>query len=175
MNTKPDFTNTYLAKTGRTYFLEYFQTDSFSHLSHNECTQAYGICFHRDNILVVNNVLNPGSYTPVGGSIEKGEHPDDALVREIREESNMKVLHFQPIGYQRVTDVSGVQKPYYQLRYMCIVEPYGPFTPECDPDGDVTELLEINPRDYKEYFDWGKIGEVIIERALLLKGNLGKK
>jgi hypothetical protein len=82
MNTKPDFTNTYLAKTGGTYFLEYFQTDSFSHLPHNECAQVYGICFLKDKIIIVNNIEHPGLYTPVGGSVEEGENPDDALVRE---------------------------------------------------------------------------------------------
>jgi hypothetical protein len=46
-----------------------------------------------------------------------------------------------------VTDVSGVQKSYYQLRYFCIVEPYGPFV--SDPAGKVTEVLEVDPREYK--------------------------
>ncbi len=167
MNTKPYFTNTYVDKSGTEYFFEYFETDSFSHLSHTECAQAYGICFHEDKIIIVNNIAKPGSYTPVGGSIEEGEKPENVLVREIQEESNMKVLHFQPIGYQKVTDVSGVQKPYYQLRYFCIVEPYGPFV--SDPAGKVTEVLEVDPKEYKKYFDWGEIGDSVIKRALELK------
>lgn len=167
MKTKPDLTNTYLGKSGTTYLFEYFQTDSFTHLPHNECSQAYGISFHKDKIVIVNNIAKPGSYTPVGGSVEEGENPDDTLIREIQEESNMKVLHFQPVGYQKVTDVSGVQKPYYQLRYFCIVEPYGPFV--SDPAGKVTEVLEVDPQNYKKYFDWGKIGDAIINRAIELK------
>lgn len=172
MNTKPDFTNTYIDKSGKEYLFEYFQTDSFSHLSHDECAQAYGICFYNDKMIIVNNIEKPGSYTPVGGSIEEGEKPEDALVREIQEESNMKVLHFQPIGYQKVTDVSGVHKPYYQLRYFCIVEPYGPFV--SDPAGKVTEVLEVDSKEYKKYFDWGEIGDSIINRALELKLNISK-
>ncbi len=170
MNTKPHLTNTYLGKSGTTYLFEYFQVDSFNHLPHNECAQAYGICFLKDKILIVNNIAKPGSYTPVGGSVEEGENPDDALVREVQEESNMKVVHFQPIGYQKVTDVSGVQKPYYQLRYFCIVESYGPFV--SDPAGKVTEVLKVDPKDYKKYFDWGEIGDSIINRALELKEEL---
>lgn len=170
MNTKPDFTNTYVDKSGTEYLFEYFQTDSFVHLLYDECAQAYGICFYNDKMIIVNNIEKLGSYTPVGGSVEEDEKPENALVREIQEESNMKVLHFQPIGYQKVTDVSGVQKPYYQLRYFCIVEPYGPFV--SDPAGKVTEVLEVDPKEYKKYFDWGEIGDSIINRAIELKCNL---
>ena len=35
-----------------------------------------------------------------------------------------------------------------------------------DPDGDITELKLIDPADYKKYFDWGKIGDHIMQRAL---------
>jgi hypothetical protein len=58
----------------------------------------------------------------------------------------------------------------YQLRYYAKVEPIGPFDPSCDPDGDVTELLEVNPSDYKKYFDWGKTGDMIMNRALEFHG-----
>ncbi len=58
----------------------------------------------------------------------------------------------------------------YQLRYLCTVEPVGPFTE--DPDGKIAEIKLINPADYKQYFDWGQIGERIIERAVELKEKL---
>lgn len=162
-------TNTHLSKDGITYFLEYFEADSFEHLPHDECSQCYGIAFYGDKFIVVNNITKPGSWTPVGGSVEKGEHPDEALVREIQEESNMKVLSFKPIGYQKTTDTSNAgRKPFYQLRYMCIVEPYGPFV--SDLAGKVTEIKLIDPGEYKEYFDWGEIGEAIVKRAVGLKG-----
>lgn len=167
MNNQPSLTNTYHGKDGVTYLFEYFQTDSFNHLPAEECEQAYAIAFNGDKIIVVNNINKPGSYTPVGGTVDPGENPDEALIREVGEESNMKVLHYQPIGYQRVVDTSGVKKPYYQLRYFCIVEPYGPFVE--DPAGDVTEVLEIDPSDYKKYFNWGEIGDSIINRAIELR------
>lgn len=79
----------------------------------------------------------------------------------------MRVLEYKLIGYQKCTNLSKPDKPdEYQLRYFARVEPIGPFTPDCDPDGDVTELLEIDPSDYKKYFDWGEIGDVIMRRAL---------
>lgn len=172
MNNQPNLTNTYHGKDGVTYMFEYFQTDSFDHLPSDKCEQAYAIAFNGDKIIVVNNINKPNSYTPVGGTIDPRESPDEALIREIKEESNMKVLHHEPIGYQRVTDTSGVIKPYYQLRYFCIVEPYGPFVE--DPAGDVTEVLEIDPADYKKYFNWGEIGDSIINRAIELRGEYFK-
>ncbi|HHT9130284.1 MAG TPA: NUDIX hydrolase [Candidatus Brocadiaceae bacterium] len=170
MKKQRSITNEYVGYSGVKYVFEYSDTDSFNELPQKDIRQAYGIAFHGKKILIVNNVIKPGSYTPVGGSVEEGEHPDDTLVREIKEESNMKVLNFKPIGYQKVIDTSGKEKPYYQLRYFCIVEPYGPF--ESDPAGKVTEVIECDPEDYKKYFDWGEIGDRIIERALEIKQNL---
>jgi len=160
----------YKSESGNEYIFEYYDADSFDHLPHNMCRQVYGLAFHGNKLLVVNNVEKPGSYTPVGGSVEKDEHPDDALVREIKEESNMKVLMFKPIGYQKVITINGTKEPYYQLRYFCTVEPYGAF--ESDPAGKVTELIECNIGDYKKYFDWGAIGDRIMERAIEFRKEL---
>jgi len=54
-----------------------------------------------------------------------------------------------------------------QTRSVCIVEPFGPFTN--DPDGDITKIELIDPANYKKYFDWGEIGDHIMQRALELK------
>jgi len=75
---KPTLTNEYTNKQGVKYLCEYFEVDSFDHLPQNEITQCYGIVFVGDKFLVVNNVNNFGNYTPVGGGVEPGEHPDDA-------------------------------------------------------------------------------------------------
>ena len=41
-----------------------------------------------------------------------------------------------------------------------------------DPDGDVTEIKLIDPKDINQYFDCGKNGERQLERALMLKETL---
>lgn len=170
MNTKPDLTNTYHGRSGESYLFEYYETDSIEHLPQEQMSQVQIIAFHKDKLLIVNNANKFNTYSPVGGGIEKGEKPEDCLVRELKEESNMKPLNFKLIGYQKSTNLSKPEKPIeYQLRYVAQVEPIGPFTPECDPDGDVTELLEIDTKEYKNYFDWGEIGDSIMTRALKLK------
>ena len=110
-----------------------------------------------------------GTWGLVGGTIEEGETFEQTLKREIQEESNMEVLAFQPIGYQKVIDTRD-QTYTFQLRYVCIVRPYGPFTH--DPVGDISEIKLIDPKEYKNYFDWGKIGERIVNRAIELKAKL---
>lgn len=56
-----------------------------------------------------------------------------------------------------------VLKTFHQKNFN-IVEPIGKL--QKDPAGSVTEIKLIDPKDYKKYFDWGKIGDRIMERAL---------
>ncbi len=152
---------------GRVAKVAYEDADSFDHLLSQKVTQCYGVCFLNDKMVVVYSGKGNHRILP-GGSIEKGETFEECLKREIQEESNMKVISFAPIGYQEVHFEGDV---FNQLRYVCIVEPYGEFI--FDPDGSITEIKLIDPKDYKQYFDWGEIGERIIQRAIELKEKLG--
>ncbi len=140
--------------------VEYEDVDSFEHLLSKNVTQSYGICFYEGKLVVAYHEKKD-HWTLIGGSIEKGETFEECLKREVQEESNMKIINSSPIGYQKVKIGDEI---IYQLRYACIVEPYGKFTG--DPDGSVTKIKFIDPKKYKEYFDWGEIGDRIMERAL---------
>jgi ADP-ribose pyrophosphatase YjhB (NUDIX family) len=154
--------------SGEKYIFEYFDCDSFEDLPQNEIKQCYAVAFHKDKIVIVHNIKK-GTWGLVGGSVENGETIDETLSREVQEESNMKVISHRPIGCQRVTEVH-TGKIYYQLRYFAIVEPYGPFV--SDPDLTIDEMLEIDPRDYKKYFDWFEIGDAIMDKALNIKNRV---
>lgn len=157
--------NKYKGHAGVEYIFEYSDKDSFDDLDISKCTQAYGVCFYEDKIVIGYNGKKK-TWGLVGGTIEKGETLEQTLVREIQEESNMEVLSCLPIGYQKVIDTRD-NSFYYQLRYVCLVQPYGPFV--SDPADSITEIKLINPMEYKEYFDWGSIGDRIVGRALELK------
>lgn len=146
------------------YLFEYQDTDSFDNLEYEKCKQTYGVCFYKDKLIIAFGYFGGTgkSWGLIGGRIEKGETFEQTLRREVQEESNMTIISFKPIGYQKVIDLKD-QSFIYQLRYACIVEPIGNF--ESDPDGTITEIKLINPKEYKEYLDWGQIGERIITRG----------
>jgi 8-oxo-dGTP pyrophosphatase MutT (NUDIX family) len=157
-------TNTYKGHSGVEYIFEYSDADTFHHLDLTKCTQTYAVCFCGEKI-VIGFGGQKNAWGLIGGTIEQGETLEQTLRREIKEEANMKVLKYRPIGYQKVTDTRDGNF-FYQLRYVCIVQPYGPFV--ADPDNGITEIKLIDPKEYKQYFDWGDIGERIIVRATTL-------
>ncbi|MBI5733774.1 MAG: NUDIX domain-containing protein [Candidatus Kerfeldbacteria bacterium] len=153
---------------GEKYRQHYEDADSFADLPYSECQQVYGICFYGDKLVIAYN--GPKQiWGLTGGHIESGELFEQTLHREIREEANMEILSFQPLGWKRQTAVDGTFG--YELRYACAVRPYGAF--ERDPASRIVKIALIDPADYKQYFDWGKITDYLIKRAqaLILKNN----
>ncbi len=116
-------------------------------------------CFYGGQLLLV-YAPSKGTWTPPGGAIEFEESYKDAVVREVLEETNMRVLHQELIGYQDVYEDGVINR---QFRVYCEVEPIGEFV--ADPGGDITAIKLIDPKRYAEYFDWGIIGDRIMERA----------
>ncbi len=126
---------------------------------------ARAYCFCKDRLVVV---CSKGVWNIPGGGIEEGEEPREAVRREVQEESNMKVIKqrfiFLQIFLEEGKEISR------QTLSVCLVEPYGDFL--SDPDEDITETKLIDPKDYKQYFDWGDRGDALIKRALEVKAKL---
>ncbi len=179
-----NITSKFKGADGIDYLVEYSDADTFDHLDHERCKQCYGVCFTNDGVETENSELVQSSnklvigfggkkkgWGLIGGSIEPGETFEQTLRREIIEESNMKILSFLPIGYQKVT-VESTGKFFFQLRYACRVQSLGEFTVD-GGDGmsekGITEIKLIDPLTHKEYFDWGAIGDRIIQRGIELK------
>ncbi len=125
---------------------------------------VHAFCFCGDKLVVV-YAKDKGYWTFPGGGIEPGETYEQATIREVKEESNMKVLRSELIGY---IDVYEKDRIIRQTRSLCIVEPYGDFI--SDPDGDISEIKLVDPKDYGQYVKWGEIGDHIVKRALEMKG-----
>ena len=147
-------------RSGQRLDLVYREDDPLKGLKGKILQAVHAFCFCGSKLVIV-YAVKKGYWAPPGGGIEPGETYEEAVVREVKEETNMKVLSQKFIGYQDTYEPNQIVR---QTRSVCIVEPYGPFT--TDPDGDVTEIKLIDPDDYKKYFDWGKVGERIMERAL---------
>jgi ADP-ribose pyrophosphatase YjhB (NUDIX family) len=119
----------------------------------------HAFCFYGDKMVLVKHPKS--GWMPPGGHIEERETVEETVIKEVMEETNMKVLHQELIGYQ---DIYEPDRTVRQTRSFCIVEPYGDFV--SDPDGEITEIKLIDPKGYKQYFDWKEIGDRIMERAL---------
>lgn len=159
MEIKTQITNS----IGQVFDVIYRDEDPDIDLGNAVMQGVHSYCFYGDKMVIVCN--SKKKWTPPGGGIESGETYAEASIREVREESNMKVLKQDCIGYQDIW-IGHENRMVRQVRMVCIVEPYGDF--ESDPDGDIVEIKLIDPKDYKQYFDWGEIGEHIMQRALEL-------
>lgn len=158
MEIKSTLTN----RTGQLLNPVYIEGDPQVGLEGKILHSIHAFCFCKDQMVLVNHPKS--GWMPVGGKIEEGESYKQAVVREVMEETNMKVLHQELIGFQ---DLYEPERTIRQTRSFCIVEPHGDFV--ADPDGEIMEIKLIDPKDYKQYFDWGEIGERIMERVLGMK------
>lgn len=149
--------------SGQTLKVIYSEGDSLVGLNGKILQGVHAFCFCGDKIVVV-YAKSKGYWTPPGGSIEQEETYEQAVTREVREETNMKVIFQKLIGFQDIYEPERIVR---QTRSFCVVEPYGDFV--SDSAGEVTEIKLIDPEDYKEYFDWGIIGDRIMKQALMYK------
>jgi len=155
--------STLINRSGETLDVVYREDDPLKDCEDKVLQGVHAYCFYGDQFVVV-YADSKRYWTPPGGGIEEGEHYEQATVREVLEETNMKVLEQHLLGYQDVYEPHQITR---QTRSFCRVEPLGEF--ESDPDGEITEIKLIDPDEYKQYFDWGEIGDYIMRRALEMK------
>lgn len=160
MEIKSTLTN----RSGQVLNVVYKDVDSELDFKDINISGVHAYCFYGDKLVVVYSDKK-AYWTPPGGSVEIGESARDAVMREVKEETNMRVLKQRFVGFQEISEPERVVN---QTRSVCIVEPYGPFVEDPD-DGEVTKIELIDPKDYKKYFDWGEVGDHIMERVLQLK------
>lgn len=157
--------STLVNHSGQTLSTIYNDLDSFDELKDRNINGVHAFCFCGDELVIVYSDMK-GYWTPPGGGVEHGETVEEAVIREVLEETNMRVLKQKIIGSLEIFEP---EKIVLHARSVCIVEPVGPFVADVDPEGDVTEIKLINPKDIKQYFDWGEVGEHILARALEIK------
>lgn len=163
MNIKSSFIN----RSGKEIQTEYFEgINPTEQLEGRSLECVHGFCFCGDKLVIVYSEKK-GYWSFPGGGIEKNEYWEDALIREVKEETNMKILYSEFIGFQDVYDENRIAR---QTRSFCVVEPYGDFTMDGDTEGgDVTAIKLIDPKEYKDYVNWGEILDHVIVRALDMK------
>jgi 8-oxo-dGTP diphosphatase len=154
--------------SGVEYIFQYHEADTFENMDNEKCTQVYSVLFVDEKMVVVHNGKK-GTWGMPGGTIEEGETFLETLSRETIEEANVKITSAKPVGYQKVIDTRDGSFV-YQLRYVSCGTKIAEFV--SDPAGSISEVAYIEPKDVKQYFDWGEIGDAIVKRALILKDTL---
>ena len=147
-------------RAGQILNLVYCDIDKEEELLGKKVSGVHAYCFF-DGKLVIVYAENKGYWTPPGGGVELAESITEAVVREVLEETNMRVIKQELIGYQDIFEHGKINT---QTRSVCLVEPIDDFV--SDPDGDITEIKLIDPKDCKKYFDWGVVGDRLLDRAL---------
>lgn len=152
--------STLVNNKGQTLVVHYREGDPYHDVADKHFACVHAFCFYGDKLVIV--LHKESGWVPPGGGIEPGETYEEAVVREIAEETNMRVLHQRLIGYQDVQEPGRIVR---QTRSFCVVEPIGDFIEDADPEGDISANKHIDPTTYKEYFNWGEIGEHIMIEA----------
>jgi 8-oxo-dGTP diphosphatase len=154
--------STLINRAGQKLDIVYREADPLSDLGDTILQGVHAFCFCGDKLVLVKHPKS--GWMPPGGGIEQGETYEKAVIREVKEETNMNVAYQELIGYQDIYEPDRIIR---QTRSFCMVEPIGEFT--ADPDDEISEIKLIDPKEYKQYFDWGEIGERIMQRALEIR------
>ncbi len=130
--------------------------------------QAYGVCLDDEQrVLLQKHPERPWNIP--GGQPEPGETYEQTVIREVYEETNVRVENPRFIGYQEVFE-DGVLKA-YQLRFIATVVAIDERQP--DPDEGVmrermfvplSEVMNYIP--YPQYKDMFKVVETVLKNAL---------
>ena len=82
------------------------------------------------------NDLNEGKYIGIGGHIEEGESKEEALVREVKEETNLDLLSYRYCG-----EVLFVNNDYQEIMYIYYSDDFTGELSECN-EGTLTFVKE---------------------------------
>ncbi|PJA41386.1 hypothetical protein CO178_00285 [candidate division WWE3 bacterium CG_4_9_14_3_um_filter_34_6] len=134
-----------------------WHTNELLDVSEFKPTQIYGFCKTKDNLVCLVRDKNEERFTLLGGGIDDGETPEQALVREFREEAQFEPKNIKLLGSVEVI-VEEEGKPTektQQVRYICEFDKLDEFIPEKD-GWEVVERIWVYYKDLPKYLKWMK-------------------
>ena len=146
---------------GAIFELQLYESDSFENLE--PITQVQAVPFIDDHHIVLYKHID-GYYGLPGGSIEEGESLNEALKREVWEESSCEIIESEFIGYMKNRVANLPDAPYsYQLRYWAKVNLSE--EPIQDPCEKAIGREVVTLDEAVEKLNWGENGRILIELA----------
>ena len=145
---------------GTVYDVELYEADEFDTLA--PVTQVQAVLFvTKDQIVIYKDI--DGYYGLPGGSIEPGESLEQALRREVKEESACEIMDFGPLGFMKNTKKPG-NSVSYQVRYWAQVKLLD--EPVHDPCGTAISREVVSLEEAAEKLKWGERGKILLKVGL---------
>jgi len=157
--TEPDFLD-YFIYEGDRITVKWFDVCEKSKIPDINWEQIYVIGNYNNRIPIV-VYENKGDNLP-GGHVEPGESLEDAMHREIKEELNMRVVSWVPLGYQRLSRPED-RDVVFQFRVYAKLEKIGKFIN--DPGGSVIGHKLVELKDINQLINYGKVGNRLVKQC----------
>lgn len=155
---------------GDTIDVEYFDCDDFSEIEKEAIQGVHAICKVGDKFAMAIHKKN--GLMLYGGGVERGEKIKNALERELSEESNLQILKYYPVAYQRCTN-SRTGETVIQARCYIEAKENGEFLG--DPAGSIIGRELLSEVELMKFFnDWGITGEAFFDKSLQLSKGIKK-
>lgn len=133
--------------------------------------QVSGVCFDAlGRILLLRQTNEPGKRWNIpGGHPETDETPEQTLLREVYEETTVRIGKNAMIGYQEVVEE---QRPIiYQLRFAAMIERIDP--PQIDPaKGTIHERLFVDPSAVMNFITYPQYKDMFVVAQSWYKANV---
>lgn len=123
--------------------------------------QVYAIGNLDGRVPLINSLMCEKEFNLPGGRTEPGETIEQTIAREMIEECNMRVIEWQPLGYQHLTEPDG--KQIFQFRVYAKLEKIGKFVN--DPGGRVIKNTMVDLSQVNSLIKYGEIGERMVKLA----------
>ena len=123
--------------------------------------QVYAIGNLDGQVPLITSLTCEKEFNLPGGHTEPGETIEQTIAREMIEECNMRVIEWQPLGYQHLTEPDG--KQIFQFRVYAKLEKIGEFVN--DPGCGVIKNTMVDLSQVNSLIKYGEIGERMVELA----------
>lgn len=123
--------------------------------------QVYAIGNLDGRVPLITSLMYEKEFNLPGGYTEPGETIEQTIAREMIEECNMRVIEWQPLGYQHLIKPDG--KQIFQFRVYAKLEKIGKFVN--DPGGGVIKNTMVDLNQVNSLIKYGEIGERMVKLA----------
>jgi|GEM_PF-4595373 8-oxo-dGTP pyrophosphatase MutT (NUDIX family) len=128
-------------------------------------TRVACVCISTNDRVVL--ICKPSStqWELPGGTITTDDNPDDAVIREVREEANIELKDLTRIGLVFIEYLQVDLKPVYHLLYLARILSIG--EPKIDPSiGEVWSRTLVSAENLKNYLKPGPMLDLILSKLI---------